>query len=232
MKKCKVIYVLLFVVALVFSSCSKDEETDNSDSNITVSTQELLNKIPESLEENSPETSYEIQYMINNMLLTEGFINSRSSARVSARTSRTNGETWTYGQYTVTYSEDSNATQYLFSYTVKDNNTVVYTIDGWVNKNGSAGHWDLDFLYGVSEDDDSLTIDFDWTKNSSNDYYLDMVYGYGTETSRLEAYINNNGSGELKSYDGTTLEFKSTWNANGSGSYTDYSSSPAEIYYY
>lgn len=232
MKKFKLIYVLLFFVTLVFSSCSKDEDTDNSDSNITVSTQELLDKIPESLEENSPETSYEIQYMINNMLITEGFINSRSSARVSARTSRTNGETWTYGQYTVTYTENSNETQYLFTYSIRQNNTIIYTIDGWVNKNGSAGHWDLDFLYGVSEDDESLNIDFDWTKNSSNDYYLDMVYGYGSETSRLEANIYNNGSGELKSYDGTTLEFKSVWNADGSGSYTDYSSLPAETTYY
>ena len=231
MKKFNVIYVLLFVVTLVFSGCSKDEDTDKSDLKTTVSTQELLNKIPESLEENSPETSYEIQYMINNMLITEGFINSRSSARVSGRTSRTNGETWTDGQYTVTYSEDSNATQYLFSYTVKENNKVIYTIDGWVNKNGSAGHWDLDFLYGIS-DDDLFIIDFDWTKNSSNDYYLDMVIDYGDVTSRLEANIYNNGSGNLSSYYDGVLEFKSTWKADGSGSYTDYSSTPAETYTY
>lgn len=228
MKKCKVIYMLLFVVTLLFSGCSKDEEADNSDSNITVSTQELLNKIPESLEENSPETSYEIQYMINNMLITEGFINSRSSARISGKSSRTNGETWTYGQYTVTYTENSNATQYLFTYSVKQNSTLIYTIDGWVNKNGSAGHWDLVFLFGELDDDNSLKIDFDWTKNSSNDYDLDMVYGYGSETSRLVAKIFNNGSGELKSYEGTTLVFVSRWDSDGSGSFTDYSSTPAE----
>lgn len=224
MKIFKVIYVLLFVVTLVFSGCSKDEAKDDSDSSLSITTQDVSAKIPTNLDDKSPETSFEIQYMIAMMGITEGFTNSKPAART---TSRTAGDTWVYDGYTITHTENTSETQYLYSYTIKKSNTTFYTINGWLNKNGSAGHWDLSLLYGVSGDDETLNIDFDWTKNSSNNYYLDMVFDFGGDyTSRLVANIYNNGSGDLSSYDDGELEFKSNWNANGSGSYIDYTETP------
>lgn len=224
MEKFKVIYALLFVVTLAFSGCSKDEATDDSDSSLSITTQDVSAKIPTNLDDKSPETSFEIQYMIAMMGITEGFTNSRPAART---TSKTSGDTWVYDGYTITYTENTSETQYLYSYTIKQNNTTFYTINGWVNKNGSAGHWDLFIKAGVAQSTDYTTVDFDWTKNSSNDYNLDMVVNLGGYfTSNLEANIYNNVSGNLSSYFDGELDFKSTWNSNGSGSYIDYNTSP------
>jgi hypothetical protein len=227
MKKFKVIYALLFLVTLVFSGCSKDEAADDSDSSLSITTQDLSAKIPTNLDDKSPETSLKIQNMIAMMAITEGFTNSKPAAKTTGKTVKDVGQTWVYDGYTITYTENTSETQYLFSYTMKQNNTTFYTINGWINKNGSAGHWDLFIKAGVAQSTDNTTVDFDWTKNSSNDYNLDMVVNFGGYfTSKLVANIYNNGSGNLSSYFDGELEFKSTWNANGSGSYIDYTETP------
>lgn len=226
MKKIKVIYPLMLLIALVFSGCSKDEETDKSDSSLSVTAQDVSAKIPSTLDNKSPETSAEIQSMIAMMSITEGFANSKP-AKTTGKSAKDGGQTWVYDGYTINYNETLTETQYQFSYTIKKNNTTFYTISGWTNKNGSAGHWDLYIPAGVAQSTDYTAVDFDWTKNSSNDYNLDMVTNLGGYfTSKIVANIYNNGSGNLSSYFGGELQFKSNWNANGSGSYTDYFTSP------
>lgn len=233
MKKINLIYPLLLLIMIVFSNCSKDEGSEETNSNLAVTSQNVSAKIPSNLSNKSPETSAEIQSMIAMMTLTEGFANSKPAAKTTGKSTQDGGQTWIYDGYTINYSETLTQTQYQFSYSIKKNNTTYYTINGWVNKNGSAGHWDLYIPAGVAQSTDYTSVDFDWTKNNSNDYYLDMVTNFGGYfTSKIVANVYNNGSGDLSSYYDGELEFKSMWNANGTGSYIDYSNTPPTTTYF
>lgn len=211
----------MLLLTLAFSSCSKDD--DASSDTTTLTSADLTAKIPSSLQTKSPETSDEINYMIAMMAIREGFTNSRPASRTTSKT--TGDTTWVYEGYTITYTGNTSATQYLYSYTVKQNNVIFYTINGWENIDGSAGHWVLNLSTNVTSGV-AMNIDFDWVKNSSNDYNLDMLITSGLESYNLIANIYNNGSGDLKGYEGTDLIFKSNWNSNGNGQYIDYYTTP------
>lgn len=225
MKSLKKISCLLVLVAVLFSSCSKDED-ESSSTATTLTTADLTAKIPTSLATKSPQTSEQLNEMISLMGITEAFQKTKPSTK---RTGKIAGDTWTSGGYTIIYTDNDTATQHVYTYTIKQGSVTYYTIAGWENKNGSAGHWVLDMSDVVTGGQGTIGIDFDWTKNSSNDFNLDMLITAGAESGHLVANINHDSSGNIKGYEGTTLSFESTWNSSGSGQYTDYGTNPATI---
>lgn len=226
MNKFKKISILLVIVLALLSSCSKDDSASTPAAAATFTATDLTAKIPSSLKTKSPETSAQIDDMIALMGIGDAFKLSKPTTKTSGKTS---GDTWTSGGFTIKYTGSDNATQHLYTYTISQGSVLYYTLTGWDNINGSAGHWVLDFSAAATAGQGSINVDFDWIKNSSNDYNLDMVIVAGTESAHLIANINHDSSGDLKGYNGSVLSFKSNWNANGSGQYVDYETNPATI---
>lgn len=228
MKNLKKISFLLGLVTILFSSCNKDDDNSTPGSGTTTSftSADLTAKIPTSLATKSPETSSQINSMVGYMSIGEAFKQTRPAAKM-ANKSAGGTDTWTYGEYTITYTGSDNSTQHQYTYTIKQGSTTLYTITGWDNINGTAGHWVLDMSAAITYGT-AISIDFDWAKNSSNDFNLDMVVTAGSETTEhLVANINHDSSGNVKGYYGSTLSFESTWNSSGSGQYINYETNPA-----
>lgn len=234
MKNFNKISILLVLVTVLLYSCSKSDDTPAA-ANFTpaLKTTDLTTRIPTSLATKSPKTSEQIDGMIAFMGLAESLQQTKPAGLINqpnnnGTSSRGINDSWTSGEYTINYTGSDSATQHLYTYTISQGSTTFYTINGWENIDGSAGHWVFDITAAASSGQGTISIDFDWIKNSTNDYNLDMVIAAGAESGHLIATINHNNSGNMTGYTtGTTLEFKSTWNANGSGQYIDYTTNPA-----
>lgn len=231
MKKFNSIFGFLFAFAILFTSCSEDEPVGDRAAEITsFSSKNITAKIPTSLATKSPETSSDIQSMIAMMTIKDVFANSKPGSKKTGKMAAGGSQTWTYDGFVIAYTETTDATKMLFEFTIKKDNVTFYTIKGWENKDGSAGHFDLVMNSGVSQVGADTTAVFDWTKNSSNDYNLVMtidIAGFGK--TKYIANIKNNGSGNIKSFEDGKLQMESVWDANGSGTLTDYTTTPPTV---
>lgn len=223
MKNLKQISILIAAVAILFSSCSKDEATPTATPFAsTFTAANLTAKIPTSLATKSPQTSSQVQAMVDMMTIVDNLQKTKPQGKESRR------DSWVSGDFTINYTGSDSATQHLYSYTITQGSVTFYTINGWENINGSAGHWVLD-ISAAATSETAIGVDFDWTKNSSNDFNLDMLVITGQDNVHITANINNDSSGDLFLYSGAMLLMKSVWNATGSGQYTDYSTTPPTV---
>lgn len=226
MKNFKQLLILIAFVAILFSSCSKDEAAPAATPFVPAFTSANLNtKIPTSLATKSPQTAEQVNSMVSMMSLVEALQTSKPAGRTNGR------DSWTSGEFTINYTGSDSATQHLYSYSITRGSVTYYTINGWENISGSAGHWVLE-MSAAATSDIAVSVDFDWTKNATNDFNLDMLIVSGTENGHIVANINHDNSGDIAGYMGTTLSFKSVWTATGSGQYTDYSTTPPTITVY
>lgn len=226
MKNFKQLCILIAFVAVVFSSCSKDEAEPAATPFVPAFTSVNLNtKIPASLATKSPQTAEQVNLMISLMSLVEELQTSKTAGKANRK------DSWTSGDFTINYTGSDTATQHLYSFTISQGSVTYYTINGWENISGNAGHWVLE-MSATATSDIATSVDFDWTKNATNDFHLDMLIVSGISNFHIVSNINNDNSGDIAGYIGTTLSFKSVWTTTGSGQYTDYTTTPPTVTIY
>jgi hypothetical protein len=222
--------LVLFVSATLLISCSKDSDGDKM-FKPTFTKLQLTSKAPASLQQNSPETWAEIAQMEAFLSMGGAYMN-QNTHRTSNSSANTSSYTWTYGGYTINYSYSTTATQYLFNYTIALNGVNYYTINGWENIDGSAGNWSYNI--NVSEagnpSSENFNIAFNWTRNSVGDYNFDMVFDMGSSyVIHYVCNINHDFSGNFSYYLNNAIYYGASWNSNGHGQYTDYSTTPPTV---
>lgn len=227
----KKILTLIFIT-LVLTGCSNEGIDKSSSSNAfspSVTKLDLTSKLPVNLKQNSPETFAQISQMATYMNLGSMYMNNNNSA------SRTSGliNTWNYGGFTVAYTYSLVGSQYQFNYTITQDSKIYYTISGWENKDGSAGHWSYNINTAVLglPNGSSYNIIFDWTKSNIGNYHFEMKCDMGSSNNLYYiANINYDYSGNYKYTLNNSPFLDASWNASGHGKLTYYYSDPPTVY--
>ena len=226
--------LILFIAAIAISSCSKSSSDDQSSNTPafmpSVTKLQLTSKVPASLQQNSPETWNQISQMDAYMNLGAAFMTNPANKASSTPSGST--YTWTNGTYTVTYTYTLSGSQYQYTYTMSENGTTYYTITGWENTNGTAGHWAYTLNTAVvgAPSGSNYNITFDWTKNTLGDYHFDMNFDMGANNAlHYVSNINHDYSGDFMYSSNGTQYYGGTWNSSGHGQYTNYLTTPPTV---
>ncbi|HEY6952529.1 MAG TPA: hypothetical protein VI758_08975 [Bacteroidota bacterium] len=151
----------------------------------------------------------------------------------SGQNSVQSGNTWTWtvtaGTLTITFTTTKEADgSYTWSWKQNGYDSSSHTtyvnwvfISGSRSADGKNGEW---MIY--EDNTTTLSARLTWATNAGGTLTATW-FGYtnGVITDKLVIVNNSDKSGELTVYDGTVLIFKSTWIANGSGTWWTYSSS-------
>lgn len=225
----KKILALLVVIAVAVTSCSKDSGNGGPAFKPAITKLNLASKVPSNLQTTSPDTWTQISQMEAYMNLGAAYMTKPSGKTTTMSDS---SWTWTYGNYTVTYTYSLVGTQYQFTYTMTEGSTTYYTITGWENTDGSAGHWAYTLNTAVVGDPtgSDFNITFDWTKNAADDYHFVMNFDMGAGSNlHYVANINHDHSGDFLYTSNGTNYYGGNWNAAGHGQYTDYLTDPITV---
>jgi hypothetical protein len=223
MKKMKKILSFI-VIAIIMTSCSSDNESSTT-FKPSLTNLGLATKVPSSLEQNSPQTYSQISQMEAYMSMGSMYMNN-----TTGKSATTN--TWTYGDYTVIYSYELIGNQYHFTYSMSQNSIEYFTLTGWENTDGSAGHWDYVINAAQLGDPDSsnFNITFDWTRSTIGDYHFDMNFDMGASNNlHYVTNINHDLSGNSMFSLNSVQNYGTTWNSTGHGQFTDYTTTPPTV---
>jgi hypothetical protein len=240
--------ILSLSILIIVSGCKKEDEVQQSsqpDFQAQFTTTSVTDIMPPALQTNGDAMGNMMLSQINTyMMLPSMYMTAfggmlqeiPSNAKMGTASPPPPTWTWNYGGYVITYTYNQTSTQYTFSYTVAMNGSVWYSITGWENINGSAGHWVYNFNLsnipgGASAS--NWAIVFDWQQPSTGEYDFQMSYDFGSSTP--DVYVDmhvdsNTGSGYYDYYTpSNTLMYNYTWsNFGNNGSFTNYSFSPPQ----
>ncbi|WP_299625487.1 hypothetical protein [uncultured Tenacibaculum sp.] len=143
---------------------------------------------------------------------------SSRQANVSSRNSNTlNSQTYTWsdGVTTVNYTISELIDRFTFVYDVTGPEFTGKFMDGYNLKDGSYAEFNI---YDTENGGVALNFKLTVTSTSVTCEFTD------NDGNRSILVSNSDGSGNLEIYENNTLTIRSTWNANGSGTLTDFSS--------
>jgi hypothetical protein len=212
------------VIGILITSCSSDNQSSTT-FKPSLTKLGLATKVPSNLQQNSPQTYSQISQM-------EAYMNMGSMYMNNTTGKSTNTNTWSYGGYTVTYSYNLVGNQYQFTYTMTLNSVVYYSITGWENSDGTAGHWNYSINTSVlgSPNNSNYNITFDWTRSSIGDYHFVMNFDMGaTNNLHYVTNINHDLSGNTIFSSNSVKYYGSTWNSTGHGQFTIYLTNPPTV---
>lgn len=222
----KAIAVLLFILVVV-QGCSKKDDSSPTEAKTNPPS---LPKV----EFKGPNTTSTDTYA----QITKGYVSAFNGfstiftayASVGATSS---GNTWTWSAtngslkvtFTATLQTDGSYSwkcHYDGTYSGKTySNWAVW--EGTTSADGKSGNWQI-----YDEDlpaTKTLVAKYEWATNSSGTLTGTFwSYDNGALSDRLVVINNADGTGEVYSYSGTVLTFKSKWSANGTGQWWMYNS--------
>ncbi len=225
--------ILSFIVIAIFmTSCSSDNESTTT-FKPSLTNLGLSSKVPSNLQQNSPQTYSQITQMEAYMNMCSMYMNNptgKNSATNTGKSGSTN--TWTYGNYTVTYTYNLVGTRYEFSYTMTQSSVEYINLTGWENTDGSAGHWS--YLINTAQlgnpSSSNFNITFDWTRNTIGDYHFDMNFDMGPSNNlHYVTNFNHDYSGNSMFSVNSVQNYGTTWNSTGHGQFTNYLTSPPTV---
>jgi hypothetical protein len=217
--------ILSFIaIAIIMTSCSS---SDSGSSNFkpSLTRLDLASKVPANLQQNSPQAFSQISQMEAYMNMGTLYMNNPVGKSASTNT-------WSSGGYTVTYSYELVGNQYQFSYTMTLNSVLYFTLTGWENTAGTAGHWNYIMNTAVLGDPNgsNFNITFDWTKNSLGDYHFEMDFDMGTSGNlNYVSNIYHDFSGNYLYSSNSEQIYGATWNSSGHGQFTNYMTNPPTV---
>lgn len=225
----KLVGIFSLVCVVVFTSCSNDDEAGTSQQALSDVTQEFQSKVaqmdvPSSM---SSSTNTYAQQATNyftgiknlgqsfSSLLTvpQGATTSYTSNNGLGRSASANSTTytWSSGGYTVTYIITEESDRYTFEYNIDGGPVNGKLMDGYQLKDGSYAEFKM-YSQGAVVNTFKFWVDGDIvTGEMETQAYI----------IRSESNLSDN-SGNVKLYNGSSLEVEYNWNADGSGTYTNY----------
>ncbi len=220
----KVMQFVLFVLLAIFIGCSKDDNNSTGPSNpSSASIPTVTFKGPNTTSTDANATIAKSYATSMNATMSSSAVFASLPAQQSGNTS-----TWTYNVGGMTYTftgvkqgDGSYVWTYIFTGTVGGTTYTNFKMwEGTTTANGKSGSWTF-YEPGHTGKTDELV----YTTNASN-VLTGTWYVYdsnGTLTSKMVILNNSDGSGSVEMYDdGTTMNYKSVWIANGSGTWYTY----------
>jgi len=139
-------------------------------------------------------------------------ISAKSNVKNEAKSSVLNTQTytWSSGDISVTYIISEESDRYTFEYSIVSPNLTGKYMDGYQLKDGSYAEMNL-------YSDNQVLSTIKWWVNA-NSVKIEMI----SDGYKLVLEANDDNSGSMEVYEGTFLAALYEWNADGSGSYTDY----------
>ncbi len=220
-------YIITTVIAAMLIGligCS-DDESNPAEPNSTAAP-----AIPQATFKGPNTTSQDPNAQIANSYATIMNSSMALSTALSSAPAQQNGNiyTWTYGYqgetYTLTCTKQSDGSYtWILKYSGNYSGTVVTDFTMWegtTSADGKTGSWTF-YTPGHT----GKAVEFVYTTDANNvitgTYY---VYGSGGTLSSKMIIVNNpDGSGSIEVYDdGVTLNYKSVWAADGSGTWYTY----------
>ncbi|MEA3460423.1 MAG: hypothetical protein U9R49_01000 [Bacteroidota bacterium] len=232
-------WTVLFLFAILITGCNKDEELPDDFSELSLDTQEVMDKLPVGLTTSSDEKAQECVDMIEDALDMSAFQANlivpdnavRASLKASSDTWKWTfshmGETWTFYW---TYSEDSSREYWTMEIQYADGPRYDY-ITAWEYKDGSGGEVVYSFNWAYIYDQEytdyvDLHWTYTWSIDASGNYHFEWTWD-SAETEfdyyiRYSIVINDDGSGSLDYYLNDILFYHMEWDAAGNGSWHYY----------
>ncbi len=228
----------LIIIALVISSCSKDEDIqpDFDDVEFTFDAENPPVAIPQGLQSSSDSRALLANAFLNqaNGIISivasiqpppgatksSTPINGRSNGRVASTKENISVYTWTAsdGSSSVSYAYQVSETNthYVFELFLKvnDDDYIKY----WHSEQSKTGKQGFLELFGDYDDD--YTLRYEWAEVAGV-FHFDMI----TSDTTIKIISNPDHSGSLKVYEDGQLETEITWNATGTaGAFAEYDS--------
>lgn len=227
---------LALSVAILFTACSKEEETvQEPKKELSTVTKNYVKKVselnvPQALINNSDANAQQTKAYFN-MLKSQATtmvslfnvpstatkatastgIGSLAGKGVSVSANATT-YTWTYGSTSVTYSITESSDRYNFKYIIKSPEFTGTLMEGYSLKDES--YFEMKMRNGAKEENFTLKC---WINENSSK--IEVTYG---ERMKLIATSNKDLSGTIDVYQDKTLSLQMKWNADGSGSGKNY----------
>jgi hypothetical protein len=229
----------LIIIALIITSCSKDEDVqpDLDDVEFTFDAENPPVTIPQGLQ-----TSSDSRALLANAFLNQANgiiaivssiqpppgadksstpINGRSNGRVANTKENVSVYTWiaSDGNNSVSYAYQvsETSTHYVFELFLKVNNDDY--IRYWHSEQSKTGKQGFLELFG-DYDEGNYTLRYEWAEVAGV-FHFDMI----TADTEINIISNPDHSGSLKVYENGQLETELTWNAGGTaGTYAEYDS--------
>lgn len=224
---------VLFCLALVAVSCGDKDDPEPSleEVELAVFSEENKVAIPSGLKNSSDAKAQQVSQMIEGMTSTIGSYSSlfnmpdgaaKVNNPIEGANGRMNGNTvtyeWSYQDGAVAYQITELDDSYYFEYFFKEAGGPYYKwFEGTQAKDGKSGSFAmLDFT--VDTRVEVLTYEYEIRNDGS--FY--GKYNYTLAGYSFIFEVKADGSGYLKSYNGTAVQIEYLWNADGSGSWTYY----------
>lgn len=233
-------WAVLFMFAILFAGCSKDEEEVPEDfAEFSFDSQAVIDQLPSGLKTSTDDQAQNCVDMIESALDMSDFMDNMEVPDNAVKTSKkSSGDTWqwtwSYGgevwTFYWTYSEDSSKKYWTMQIQYGAGDKFDY-ISAWEKKDGTGGQLVYSFNWvniydGEYTDYVDLHWIYNWSIDANGNYHIDWEYESGeTEIDNFMSYdilINADGSGSVEYYMNDVLLYHMEWDAAGNGSWIYY----------
>lgn len=231
--KFKINFLWYFFVglALLLTSCNKDEEEATPEpETIAFNQEEVVNQLPSAMLSSSDENAQTVVGLVESATdwsAFEEYFEPAEEAVIVKSSDVTYKWSWTYGSSQIifwwTYEED--ATKNYWTLEIQwDNGIRAPFLEAWENKDGTQGELKYSFAWTDTEEDEDYN-DLYWVYTyeiaSNGDYTFTWVYETDSDAYdnylKYEVFVSHDGSGSVSYYLTGSLFYMAEWDASGNG---------------
>jgi len=232
----------LLMMALITTSCKKDEVPPEELQQLSFNAEEVLAKVPDGLKNSNDEYAQDCYSFIEDAVDMSQFIDNMAvpddaqrSQSKSASASETWQWTWNYGgeSFTFYWSYEESGSKRYWTMDIQYGSGPRYSyIDAWEYTDGTGGEVTYNFGWAAAMDGEDIGDDeylywrYTWTLDSSGAYHLDFKWDAADAEYEYwilyETVINADGSGSIEYYMAGELFYLMEWDVIGNGSWVYY----------
>lgn len=219
-------FILIAAIVLLAGCSKKDSPTSSNGSSVAPTVTPVTFAGPST-------TSNDVHaYEAQSLALSANAYSSYFSIFASQQgTQNGNTWTWTWSYYgasvTFTGTQSANGYSWKWVYNGYDSSSqMTYTnwvfLQGTTSADGKTGTWTI-----YQDNSTNIAATYSWSVDANGNKTGTLVYFQDdgvTQEGKIVVINNADKTGEVDSYTGTTLQFKATWTATGSGQWWEYAS--------
>ncbi len=223
--KIKIIYFLLAGLIMIFSGCSKTEETEVTPEIKTpsIAKDSVLVNVPEGLKNSTnPMAQYVVQFFngLNSISKYAGLMHPpQGAATFNSGVPGAVAYTWNDGAYTYWFVYHEEGGKCIWKVDADFGQGKTHYIEGEETCNGDNGKMDVWLPEGGSSH-------AEWQHDANGNLTFTVQTTQNNENFILTGVVNADGSGHATVKTNGQLVMELTWNADGSGTYTVYVTNP------